>query len=181
MIAPSSQHPEAERFFDALYAEHYRVLYAYLFGQTGDRETAADLLQETYTRVWQHLNQAWEIPAERRRYWLLATARNLVLDMRRRQEVRSRHEIVLQEQARQSPLADNPEATVLRKEQMSAIDTAIAALPDDLRLVLTLHLLGEMTSAQIGDLLHRPAGTVRYQLAQARKLLAARLRRHDAN
>jgi RNA polymerase sigma-70 factor, ECF subfamily len=181
MNAPSSQRAEAEGFFDALYAEHHRVLYAYLFGQTGNRETAADLLQETFTRVWQHLEQARGVPVERRRYWLLATARNLVLDMRRRHEVRSRHETALQEQAHQLQQSDNPETAVLRKEQLSAIDAAIAALPDDLRLVLTLHLLGEMTSAQIGDLLQRPSGTVRYQLSQARKSLAAQLRRDDAN
>jgi RNA polymerase sigma-70 factor, ECF subfamily len=46
--------------------------------------------------------------------------------------------------------------------------------------VLVLQVLDERTSAEIGELLGRPAGTVRYQLSQARKRLAVELRLLDA-
>jgi DNA-directed RNA polymerase specialized sigma24 family protein len=38
-----------------------------------------------------------------------------------------------------------------------------------------LQVLGNRTSAEIGELLGRPAGTVRYQIAQARRRLADEL------
>ena len=60
------------------------------------------------------------------------------------------------------------------------MDLAIRQLPEDLRTVLVLHLLGEATSAQIGELLGRPPGTVRYQLAEARHRLAQDLRLLEA-
>ena len=50
-----------------------------------------------------------------------------------------------------------------------------STLPDDLRVVLVLSVLGERTSAEIGAILGRPPGTVRYQLSQARKRLAEQL------
>jgi RNA polymerase sigma-70 factor (ECF subfamily) len=38
--------------------------------------------------------------------------------------------------------------------------------------VLSLHVVGELTSAQIGELLGEPAGTIRYRLSLARRQLA---------
>lgn len=51
---------------DALYREHHRVLHAYLFGQFAHSETAADLLQETFVRVWRHIGEARRVPTEKR-------------------------------------------------------------------------------------------------------------------
>jgi RNA polymerase sigma-70 factor (ECF subfamily) len=48
-------------------------------------------------------------------------------------------------------------------------------LPEALREVLVLHVLGDRNSTEIGAALGRPAGTVRYQLAEARRLLARAL------
>ncbi|MGH3322132.1 MAG: sigma factor-like helix-turn-helix DNA-binding protein [Streptosporangiaceae bacterium] len=55
---------------------------------------------------------------------------------------------------------------------MDEVASAIRALPEELRVVLTMHTVGELTSAQIGAALDQPAGTVRYKLALARKQLA---------
>lgn len=162
-------------YFDSLYAAHHRVVYAYLLGHVSHADTAADLLQETFLRVWRHLDDARQVPADRQRFWLFAIARNLLLDYRRRQAVRSRGEEALRESAASQPVDNDPARAVIAKETAEAMDAAIAALPDDLRLVLTLHLVGEMTSKEIGKSLDRPAGTVRYQLSRARQCIAQML------
>jgi RNA polymerase sigma-70 factor (ECF subfamily) len=77
-------------------------------------------------------------------------------------------------------VAGAPEEHVLEREQRDQVDAAIQSLPDDLRVVLVLHLLGDRTSAEIGEILGRPPGTVRYQLSQARKRLAVQLARVTA-
>jgi RNA polymerase sigma-70 factor (ECF subfamily) len=172
---------EATAFFDALYGEHYRVVYAYLLGHVASADTAADLLQETFLRVWRHLDDARQIPCDRQRYWLFAIARNLTLDYRRRQEARQRCMEAVRESAvtRHESAAGrgdgDPAKALLARETAAAVDAAIAALPDDLRLVLTLHVMGGLTSAQIGKHLQRPAGTVRYQIARARQRIALQL------
>jgi RNA polymerase sigma-70 factor (ECF subfamily) len=158
----------ATRLFDTLFAEHRRVLYAYLFGQVGSRESAEDLLQETFVRVWRHIEDAQRVPVERQRFWLLAIARNLALDFRRRGIVRERGETALAA----SPSPATPEQLAVARETFDRLDDAIYCLPDTLRTVLTLHVLGDLTSAEVGQVLGRPPGTVRYQLAEARKRLA---------
>jgi RNA polymerase sigma-70 factor (ECF subfamily) len=162
-------------FFDHLYAEHHRAVYAYLLGHVVGREAAADLLQETYVRVWHHLDDARRVPCNRRRYWLLAIARNLVMDQRRRQVVRQRHEAAARQQPATSHSDSDPVHVLIARETAAMVDAAIANLPDGLRMVLTLHLVGDMTSEEIGRCLDIPAGTARYRLAMARRRVAAEL------
>lgn len=68
------------------------------------------------------------------------------------------------------------EVEVAYGERLQELDDAIRALPEDLRVVLVLSVVGERTSTEVGELLGRPAGTVRYQLAEARRRLAHSLR-----
>src|SRR5207248_2748197 len=97
MDQPPARSDGDEPFFDALYEAHSRVLYAYLLGQSGDRETAEDLLQETFVRVWRRLETVQALPEERRRFWLFATARNLLRDVYRRRQVRAPYTCALPE------------------------------------------------------------------------------------
>jgi RNA polymerase sigma factor (sigma-70 family) len=165
---------DATRLFDSLYAEHRRTLHAFLLGRTGDPELALDLLQELFLRVWRSIQVLEALPAARRHHWLFAVARNLVVDTYRS---RGAGQAAVERLQRLTPIsfADAPEAHVLEHEQLAQLDAAIRTLPDDLRVVLVLQVLGERTSAEIGEILGRPAGTVRYQLAQARRHLATEL------
>jgi RNA polymerase sigma-70 factor, ECF subfamily len=163
-----------QRLFDALYDEHRTALHAYFLGRTGDAELALDLLQDLFMRVWRSIQTIDALPAERRKYWLFSIARNLVVDTyRTRGASQTAHERL----QRLTPVAHAEAADrgALEHEQLAELDRAMQRLPDDLRVVLVLQVLGERTSPEIGEILGRPAGTVRYQLAQARKLLASEL------
>jgi RNA polymerase sigma-70 factor (ECF subfamily) len=61
------------------------------------------------------------------------------------------------------------------RELVALLDLAIKRLPEDLRTVLALSVLAEMSSTEISAALGKPAGTIRYQLARARKYLADEL------
>jgi RNA polymerase sigma-70 factor, ECF subfamily len=156
--------------FDSLYREHYRVIYAYLLGNIksrGGADTASDLVQETFLRAWRHLAEVQRIPKERRLFWLLAIARNLVRDHHRRETVRVQEEGTLPENATSGPASD-PVQTVLSRETATALDIAIQNLPDGLREVLILTVMGELNSVEIGKILETPPGTVRWRLSEAR-------------
>ena len=172
----ASDRLERERLFDALWDEHRRALHAYFLGRTGDRELALDLLQELFLRVWRSLPNLAGLPPDRRRFWLFSVARNLVTDSYRARSVRSATEVVLDPRLEPPDQASvEPEAVLVDQDQLAALDRAIQRLPDDLRVVLVLHVLGDRSSADIGEMLGRPAGTVRYQLAMARQRLAIEL------
>jgi len=163
------------REFDALYAAHHQTLYAYFLGRTGNAELAQDLLQDVFVRVWRNMLNLVALPAERQRSWLFAVARNLVIDEFRASATRTRTGEALASLAENtSPSADT---SVVERDLLYALDTAIQHLPADLRTVLALQVVGERSSTEIGELLGKPPGTVRYQLAEARR----RLRREVLN
>jgi RNA polymerase sigma-70 factor (ECF subfamily) len=182
MVSPSNlrRPDEREALFDGLYETHRQTLHAFLLGRTGDPELALDLLQEAFVRAWRNLDTLLTLPARRQRAWLFATGRNLVIDQYRSRATRTAAHDALQAEVGDAALvSESAEHTVEREDELHMVDAAIQQLPEELRTVLVLQVLGEHTSAEIGVMLGRPAGTVRYQISRARKLLAEALRLVD--
>jgi RNA polymerase sigma-70 factor (ECF subfamily) len=168
--------PNREAAFDELYATHRQTLHAFLLGRTGDAELALDLLQDTFVRVWRNQSMLDRLSTERQRGWLFSVARNLVIDHHRAAATRARTGEVFSRAAALGKITEDPvDVEVMRRERIASLDAAIARLPEDLRTVLVLQVMGEHTSSEIGDTLGRPAGTVRYQLSEARRRLALEL------
>jgi RNA polymerase sigma-70 factor, ECF subfamily len=170
---PPSDRDMRELLFDELYRSHRQTLHAFFLGRTGDAELALDLVQDTFVRVWRSLGTVADLAAERQRAWLFSIARNLLIDQYRAQATRrATAEAVAREAAVRDSTAAPADAHLAQRERRDALDRAIRQLPEDLRTVLVLQVVGERTSSEIGQLLDRPAGTVRYQLAAARRRLA---------
>lgn len=169
--------PSLQTLFEQAYDTSYQALYAYLFGRTADAEMAQDLLQETFLRVWRHRQKLSEQTEEQQRAWMFAIARNLLIDASRRRTVRSAAEDEFAQSAGVVPgMRDvEVEVQVEEMEQVTLLGQAIKQLPEDLRTVLVLGVLAEMSSTEIGAALGKPAATVRYQMAKARKMLAGAL------
>ncbi len=162
-----------EALFERVYGEHNRALHAYFLGRTGDPEAALDLLQETCLRVWRRIEALRPVAPQERRYWLFAVARNVLTDhYRKRASGAAIEKALAREWERLAPPPNEPAARLEEDERLRLLDRAIARLPEELRTSLLLQVLGEMTSAQIGQVLGKPAGTVRYQIALARRRLA---------
>jgi len=165
---------DAEDDFNRLYGEQQRVVHAFLLGRTGDRELARDLVQEVFLRAWRRAD-AWRVlPPERQRSWVFTVARNLVIDAHRSRATAESAQAAL-ERAAVDTVSEGPEVRAEQRERMALLDSAIRRLPEKLRTVLSLHVVGGLTSAQVGEVLGEPAGTVRYQLSQARRQLAGAL------
>ena len=167
---PTTDRSENVSLFDGVYRCHYRVVYAYLYGQVQEEAMATDLLQDTFVRVWGHIDDLRGTPADRQLYWILSIARNLVYDQYRRREVRSRVEYSPRFAAESR--SSDPQQELETSETQRLLDAAIRALPDSLRIPLTLSAMGGLNSVEIAQLLSRPPGTVRYQIAEARKRIA---------
>ena len=162
-----------EALFNDVYDAHRQSLHAYLFGRTGDCELTLELLQETFVRAWRHVHVLQGMEESQHRYWLFSIAKNLLTDHYRKQATRSTIDQQLQNDAQLAAVASRtPHQEVAAQEQMQQLDRAIQRLPEELRTVLLMQVLGEMNSSEIGQALKRPAGTVRYQISVARKQLA---------
>jgi RNA polymerase sigma-70 factor (ECF subfamily) len=72
--------------FETLVRGTARMLYARLYLDTGDRDQADDLLQDTYLTAWRSIGQLRDVPdATAFRRWLFAVARTARLDAARRE------------------------------------------------------------------------------------------------
>ena len=168
---------DRQRRFDAVYLEYRQGLHAYFLGRTSDPEQALDLLQECFIRVWRGQASLEALPPERQRFWLFSVARNLVVDHYRHRAAGEAAQAAVDTIAQSTQQwADPPEHTLVEQEDVHELERAIRRLPDDLRVALVLQVVGGQTSAQIGEALGQPPGTVRYHLAQARRRLADELR-----
>jgi RNA polymerase sigma-70 factor (ECF subfamily) len=172
---------DREAEFRRLYEAHRVAVHAYFAGRTGDRQTAGDLMQEVFLRAWQHLDKLAGLPEDGQRGWLFTVARNLSVDAARHQRTLEGTQRDLERDPSGRPaLADAPASTaVIAAERASVVAEAIAQLPDQQRVTLTMAAAGEMNSAEIGTALGVPAGTVRYRLWLARRALAEALGDYD--
>jgi len=161
------QRRDSTTLFDSAYQRHHRVVYAYIFGQVQEADASADVLQDTFVRVWRHVSCLRTIQQDRQLYWILSIARNQIRDYYRRKVVR--HRVEQNYDVALVPVAGDPHLELQTKETQSTVDAAIRALPPALRVPLTLSVMGGLNSKEIAAALERPAGTVRYQIAEARK------------
>jgi RNA polymerase sigma-70 factor (ECF subfamily) len=156
--------------FEAFYRRHRQALFVYLLSLVGDRTSAEDLLQETFTKLIQRVEAFLE--RANLRPVLVTMARNLAIDQLRRQK-RLRQAL---ERRAGDPLFQRAEAwdasRSLQAEELSAL---LHALPPPQREAVVLRVFAGMTFVEIGGLLGVPEATVvsryRYALAKLRAAL----------
>ena len=167
---------------NTLMERHAEKLFHYLIRSLQNEEDAADLAQETFTRVYQ--NRAKFDPHQKFSTWLYAIASNLVRD---RYRWRTRHPQVSLDATNEATGGDfgeslpaenpSPSETAQIGERAEVVRCAVAALPEDLRLPLILAEYEEKSHAEIGAILRCSAKAVETRIHRARRQLRASLGR----
>jgi RNA polymerase sigma-70 factor (ECF subfamily) len=171
---------EAERF-ERLYRSQADRVYGLCLRMTGDRQRAAELVQDVFVRVWRklHLLRAESDPGA----WVWRLATNVVFnDARARRRRGARFELVDDVDALPAPAGASgaargvaPFATPLPVRRMD-LATAIARLPGRARDIYVLHDVEGFSTEEIAERLGIAAGTVRAQLHRARATMRRVLR-----
>jgi RNA polymerase sigma-70 factor (ECF subfamily) len=172
---------DREAEFRRLYEAHRGAVHAYFAGRTGDPHSAADLMQDVFVRVWQHLDKLTGMPDDGQRGWIFTVARNLSVDAHRHQQTQAGTRQALTREPGSPPESTSTAAStaVIAAERVAVVGEAIRRLPEPQRVALTMAAVGGMTSAELAAALGVPAGTVRYRLSLARRALAEALGRYD--
>jgi RNA polymerase sigma-70 factor, ECF subfamily len=176
---------DREAEFRRLYEAHRAAVHAYFTGRSGDPQSAADLMQDVFLRVWQHLEKLTEMPDDRQRAWIFTVARNLSVDAHRHRQAQAGAEQALAHEPARPPHSAGAAAStaagsaVIAAERVAVVGEAIRRLPEPQRVTLTMAAAGGMTSAELAAVLGVAAGTVRYRLSLARRAVAEALDRYD--
>jgi len=151
--------------FDVLVRRHLKQAFAVAYRILGQREDTEDLVQEAFVAALEKID-SFDTSREFRP-WLLRIVANRAINARRRRELRRTEEIPRDAAARtQSPAAD-----VEHREMEHRVQQALAGLPDRQRTIVQLSGFEGLNSTDIGEILNIPAGTVRWELHQARRAL----------
>ncbi|MFQ5899496.1 MAG: RNA polymerase sigma factor [Candidatus Methylomirabilia bacterium] len=152
--------------FQLLYDRHHRAVFHFLLRFFGDRQTAEDLLQETFLRMFAHREEYRARAAFKA--WLFTIARNLVFDQLRRRRPSPERAEALESLADPGPTPlEQAEAQELREQ----LQGAVLKLPPTEREVLLLSRFAGLSHEEIGEVTGASLGTVRVALHRALRRL----------
>jgi RNA polymerase sigma-70 factor (ECF subfamily) len=156
----------ATRDIADLYAAAYRRLVVQLFAICGDLPEAEDAVQEAFVTAVRKSHQLAAVSDPEA--WVRKVAVNRLRGVWRHSAVVRRYQAAIPgPQNEPEVMADHV-----------ALVTALAALDADQRLVVVLHHLADLGTAQIAAELGIPEGTVKSRLSRGRSRLAELL--HDS-
>lgn len=153
-------HTEADQF-ERIVREHGRLVFSITYSILRNTHDAEDVTQEVFLRLMRYRNR---MPFVRNhRAFLSRVAQRMALDRR----------IQLRKYVSMENVAE-PELPPLDGAQLQEsfiIAALLRTLPEELRQVIELSQVEELTSAEIARILRIPAGTVRSRLVRAREML----------
>ncbi len=135
----------------------------FCYSLTGNNADADDLLQTTVERILQKGMPEDADPMK----WSFRVCRNVWIDELRSREVRARYPEVADEEE----TARATDAVAQSEREVAAVSAALAELPREQRLALTLVTIDGKTYAEAASILKVPVGTIMSRIARARKQL----------
>lgn len=175
MIAGS--HSEAaHQALGVLYDRYGRLVYTIAYHVVGDSETAEEITQDAFIRVWEGAG-TYRGEIARVTSWLVSIARHRAIDeLRRRGSRPEQNSVVWPEDADQEsgypmPVLDSPEETVDTAIQNRGVRRMIALLPVEQRQVLGLAYFKGMSHSEIAEHLGEPLGTIKSRIRTAMQRL----------
>ena len=156
----------------------------------GDPDTAEDLAQETFVRMFKAIKR-YKSGAAKFSTWMYHIASNLCKNELRNRGRRGRFfvdSVTTESSLGIEPTEEDliatapahvslqPSNQLERKEQQHAVQSAISELPDRYRLPLILRDLQELSYGEISETLTLPLGTTKSRINRARLMLKDKLR-----
>ena len=157
--------------FEVLYERHSREVWALVYARWLNADTAMDITQEAFLRLWKQWEQGEQILNPRA--WLLKVARNLAEDFAKSAFRRNgTHPPQLMNGVGSKELL--PLERLEREETYSQLRTALEELSEADREILTLRYGLDYDSNQIAEVLAINVTAVHMRLSRARQRVAER-------
>jgi RNA polymerase sigma-70 factor (ECF subfamily) len=159
--------------FESLYERHSREVWALAYARWMNADTALDITQEAFLRLWKQMEGGETILNPRA--WLLRVARNLAEDHAKSAFRRNgTHPPQTMNGVQANDLL--PLESLEREETFAQLRDVLEQMPKPDREILTLRYALDYETEQIAALLAINATAVHMRLSRARQRLAERLR-----
>lgn len=170
--------------FRGLFERYHRRAYAVAFGVVKNKQDALDVVQDGFVKVHRHIGK---FQGQSSFYtWLYRIVMNLSIDhIRRRRNAKGleyddkvgRGDDELAGDGTLLPriLDSNPGKTIIRRELLGRIQSALDELPEHHRAVILLREVEGLSYEEMANVLDVPKGTIMSRLFHARKKMQASL------
>ncbi len=176
-----------QRAFDLLVIRYQRRVERLIGRMVRDVDLVQDIAQETFVRAYRALGQ---FRGDAQFYtWLyriaVNTAKKQLLELKRDPLVFQSQLSSGEDDETSSPErelnaqvadAETPDAVLASKEIAEAVNAALEALPEELRMAITLREMEGMSYEEIAQALECPIGTVRSRIFRAREAISQRIK-----
>ena len=155
-----------------LFDRHRRMVYRTALAITNDEDSAADLLQDVFLRLYRFANRVDSSrPLEP---WLYRVTTNLAYTYMKR---RKRWWRALKDMADILARESKPSSEKLaeKEEELLWVRKGIASLPITHRVVIVLYYVNNQSIQEISEILEIPIGTVKSRLYYGRQTLKKKL------
>ncbi len=172
-----------QKAFELLVIKYQRRIQRLIGRMVRDVDLVEDIAQETFIRAYRALGQ---FRGEAQFYtWLyriaVNTAKKALMDLKRNPTV-SENAYKTSDDDETSPLeneltsSETPDAVLASKEIAQIINTAMDALPEELRQAITLREIEGLSYEEISEAMGCPIGTVRSRIFRAREAISQKIK-----
>lgn len=162
--------------FDLIVQRYRKPLINFVFRFLYDRESAEDLTQEVFIRVYKNIKR-YRSDVAGFRTWIYRIAVNLCKNEIRNRSRRSRTLANFDEIGGDAQITNiqdaslEPDRKLEEKEMQEILAKAISSLPEKYKTVIILCDIENMTYNEIARIIKRPIGTVRSRINRGRLML----------
>jgi RNA polymerase sigma-70 factor (ECF subfamily) len=162
--------------FDIVYETLFPIIYRVSVRVTGDREVAEDLCHDAFIKLMENPQLLADV--QQSKYWLIRVVKNLSLNYEKR---RKREKAAYSKFSMLSVTStESSEWQMIKDEAKSEVQTALDALPYNLRLPLVLREYGDLSYREIGAILRISESNVKVRIFRGRERLGKALAEGDA-
>lgn len=157
------------RAFDQIMLDHQRRIVSLAWRLLGNQDDARDAAQETFLRVYKHLNKF--DPSQEFSAWLYRIAVNVCRDFARKHQHRrhSSFEAEIEAGNISEPVSPhNTEHSAMHAQEQRIVLKALAMLPEKERAAIVLRDLEGLPTEEVARILGSSPTTVRSQISSGR-------------
>lgn len=173
-----------QRAFELLVIKYQRRIQRLIGRMVRDVDLVEDIAQETFIRAYRALHQ---FRGEAQFYtWLyriaVNTAKKALVDLKRNPVLldsggpAGEDDDETYRQERELINYETPDSVLAAKEIAQMVNTALAALPEELRQAVTLREIEGLSYEEIAVLMDCPIGTVRSRIFRAREAISSKIK-----
>jgi len=145
--------------FDDLYLQFSDKIYKYFYWQTHDPYLSEDFTGEVFVRVWKNWKR---FKPDFSQAWLYRIARNFLIDYWRKNKDRKETSLEASVEAGIEPSYDEDLIERIQTDnEIKRLREAISLLPENLKEVVILRFIEELSAKEVGEILNLTEVNVR--------------------